>query len=109
MTPEEKHVGVPAHLLHPRGGEHFVLRVVGDDMVEEAICDGDYVIVLRRHVAESGEMIIAAVGDDRTVKRYHPEGEMVRLESGARNKPPLLVHRDQCQIEGIVVGVMRKL
>jgi repressor LexA len=72
-------VTVPSHLLSPRGGEHYVLRVVGDSLEEENISDGDYVIVLRREIAESGEMAVVLVGDDVSIKRVYPEGDMIRL------------------------------
>ena len=65
---------MPGHLLSPRGGDHYVLRVVGDSMIDEGIHDGDFVIVLRRDLAEPGEMVVALVGDDATLKRFYPEG-----------------------------------
>lgn len=103
-------VTVPAHLLSPRGGDHYVLRVVGDSMAEEFICDGDYVIVLRRHVAEPGEMVVALVGGDATLKRYYPEdGGMVRLQSSNPNLSPVRVKAEDVRVQGIVVGIMRKM
>lgn len=101
-------VTVPGHLLHPRGGDHYVLRVVGDRLIEEGICDGDYVIVLSREVAEPGEMVVAHVGDESTLKRYHPEGETVRLVSTNRDKPDVVVPASEVRISGVVVGIMRK-
>jgi repressor LexA len=107
MTPRDR-VTVPGHLLHPRGGDHYVLRVVGDSMIEEAICDGDYVIVLRRETAESGEMVIAVVGDDPTIKRYYPEDSMVRLQPANKSMPAISLPASDVRIQGIVVGLMRK-
>lgn len=99
---------VPGHLLHSRGGDHYVLRVVGDSMIEEAIYDGDYVIVLRREVAEPGEMVLAHVGDDSTLKRYYPEGDTVRLVSANKEKPDVVVPASEVRISGVAVGIMRK-
>jgi repressor LexA len=101
-------VTVPGHLLHPRGGDHYVLRVVGDSMEDEAICDGDYVIVLRRGVAESGEMVIALVGDEQTIKRYYPQGDQVQLAPCKKGLPPVSVPAKDLRIQGVVVGLMRK-
>lgn len=101
-------VTVPGHLLHRRGGDHYVLRVVGDSMVEEAICDGDYVIILRRETAEPGEMIVAAVGDDQTIKRYYREGNRVRLQPANKSMPAITLPAVDVQIKGVVVGLMRK-
>jgi len=100
---------VPGHLLSPRGGDHYVLRVVGDYMVEEGICDGDYVIILRRNKAEAGEMIVAIVGDDVTLKRFYPEGDdRVCLVSANRDKSTITLLVSDIHIQGVVVGLMRK-
>jgi repressor LexA len=73
-------------------------------MIEESICDGDFVIVLRRHQAESGEMVVARVGGEDTIKRYYREGVMVRHPCLRALRFPA----DQVQIKGIVVDLMRK-
>src|SRR5437763_15846668 len=62
-------VTVPGHLLSPRGGQHYVLRVVGETMIEEGIHDGDFVIVLRREVAEPGETVVGLVGGGTAARR----------------------------------------
>lgn len=101
-------VTVPGHLLSPRGGEHYVLRVVGDSMAEEAICDGDYVIVLRREEVEPGEMAVVLVGDDASIKRVYPEGPMVRLQPANSAMQAIRVPAGDVKVQGIVVGLMRK-
>lgn len=74
-------VTVPAHLMSPRGGDHYVLRVVGDALESEHLCDGDYVIVLRRQVWEDGEACVCLVGDEATIKRLYSAGDgKVRLQ-----------------------------
>jgi repressor LexA len=99
---------VPAHLLDPKGGDHYVLRVVGESMVEEGIYDGDYVVVLRRERAQPGEMVVALIGDEATLKRYYPEGPMVRLQPANAAMKPIRVPAKDVRIQGIVVGLMRK-
>lgn len=106
--PGNERITVPSHLLSDRRGDHYVLRVVGDSMIEEAICDGDFVIVLRREVAEPGEMVIAILADQPTLKRFYPEGEMVRLQPGNPVLQPIFVAARDLKIQGIVVGLMRK-
>ena len=101
-------VTVPGHLLSARGGEHFVLRVVGDSMIEEGVHDGDFVIVLRREAAEPGEMVVALIGDDATLKRFYPEGEMVRLQPANPSMQPIRVPARYLRVQGVVVGLMRK-
>lgn len=113
MPPIEKlsgndRVTLPGHLLSPRGGDHYVLRVVGDGMIEEAICDGDYVIVLRRDTCESGEMAVVLVGDEASIKRVYHEGSMTRLQPANPVMQPIRVPARDVNIQGIVVGLMRK-
>ena len=101
---------VPAHLLGDRSGDHYVLRVVGDSMVEESICDGDYVVLLRRTTAQPGEMVCALVRDEATLKRWYPEegGEFVRLQPANRAMKSIRVPLADVTVQGIVVGLMRK-
>jgi len=101
-------LSVPGHLLTGSGGDHYVLRVVGESMVEEGIYDGDYVVVLRRERAEPGEMVVALIGDDATLKRFYPEGEMVRLQPANAAMKPIYVQAKDVRVQGVVVGLMRK-
>ena len=102
-------VTVPGHLLNPRGGDHYVLRVVGESMIEEGIFDGDFVIVLRRDTAQPGEMVVALVNrDEATLKRFYPEGPVVRLQPANPTMQPIRVPAQDVQVQGVVVGLMRK-
>ena len=106
--PGPDRVAVPIHLLNPRGGDHYVLRVVGESMIDEGIHDGDFVIVQRRELAEPGEMVVALIGDDATLKRFYPEGDMVRLQPSNPTMQAFRVPAREVKIQGIVVGLMRK-
>ena len=102
-------VAIPDHLLTNRLGDHFVLKVQGDSMIEEGIHDGDLVVVLRREEARRGEMVVALVnGDEVTLKRFFPEGKNVRLQPANHLMKPLHVPASNVQIQGIVVGLMRR-
>ena len=101
-------VGVPDHLLAGRSRGHFVLRVVGDSMIEEGIHDGDLVVVQEREEALPGEMVVALVGSEATLKRFYPEGETVRLQPANSRMSPISVPARELRIQGIVVGLMRK-
>jgi repressor LexA len=100
---------VPPDLLR-RQGENYVLRVVGDSMVEEQIRDGDYIIVNSRPVAENGEMVVALVGGEAaTVKKlYREPGGRIRLQPANAAMEPMYFDPDEITIQGIVVGVIRK-
>jgi repressor LexA len=106
--PGDERLGVPAHLMHGAVDQHYVLRVVGDSMIEEGIQDGDYVVVRRRDRADPGEMVVALIGDDATLKRIYPEGPLVRLQPANARMSPLLVPAEQVQVQGVVVGLMRR-
>lgn len=101
-------VHVPPHLLHGRNGDHYVLKVQGDSMIDEGVHDGDLVVVMRREEALAGEMVVALVGDEVTLKRFYPEGERIRLQPSNPTMEPIFVAADQVRVQGIVVGLMRK-
>ncbi|MBP9824181.1 MAG: transcriptional repressor LexA [Thermoanaerobaculia bacterium] len=99
---------VPAALFGARIDEHFVLRVAGESMIGEGIHDGDWVVVERRERAQPGEMVVALVGDEVTLKRFYPEGAIVRLQPSNPAMEPIRVPAADLRIQGIVVGLMRK-
>jgi repressor LexA len=101
-------VGVPDHLLGGRLQDHYVLKVVGDSMIDEGIHDGDLVVVLRRDEARTGEMVVALVGSEATLKRYYPEGRTIRLQPANARMKPMQVPAGDVQVQGVVVGLMRR-
>jgi repressor LexA len=107
--PDPESLAVPDSLLR-RGGQHYVLRVKGDSMIEEQIRDGDYVIVNARPTAQNGEMVVALVhGDSATVKKFYREKDgRVRLQPANAAMPPMHYRADDVVVQGIVVGVIRR-
>lgn len=93
-----------------RGGNHYVLRVRGNSMVDEQIKDGDFVVVNQRERADNGEMVIALInGNSATVKKYFRERDgRIRLQPANEAMQPIYVHENDITIQGIVVGVMRR-
>ena len=86
-----------------------MLKVRGDSMIDEQIRDGDFVIVEDRKSADNGEMVIALLGgSDVTLKKFYRENGTVRLQPANPAMQPLVVPADQIQIQGVVVGVMRR-
>lgn len=105
--PDDERVAVPSDLL--RSGEHYVLRVRGDSMIDDGVHDGDLVVVQRARTAPDGEMVVALVGDEVTLKRlYRERRSMVRLQPANPNLAPLLVPASQVQVQGVVVGLLRR-
>jgi len=100
-------VSVPRAIL--RDGEHYVLRVRGDSMVEDGILDGDLVVVQARREARPGEMVVALVDGEVTLKRFFPEpGGLVRLQPANASMAPIAVPAGRLTVQGIVVGLMRR-
>jgi repressor LexA len=107
-TPET--IAVPNNLV-PRQGSSYVLQVAGDSMVDEHIVDGDLVVVQSRKTAQNGETIIALVdGTSATVKRiYRETGGWIRLQPANERVAPIRVHENDLVIQGVVVGVIRRM
>jgi repressor LexA len=100
-------ISVPEEMVSRR--ETYVLRVRGSSMIDEQIRDGDFVIVEDRKSAENGEMVIALVGgNDVTLKKFYREPNQIRLQPANPAMTPIMVPPDQVQIQGVVVGVLRR-
>jgi repressor LexA len=100
-------IAVPEDLVGRR--DTYVLRVRGNSMIDEQIRDGDFVIVEDRKTANNGEMVIALLGgSDATLKTFYREHDTVRLQPANPTMQPIFVPADSVQIQGVVVGVMRK-
>ncbi|MEO7731644.1 MAG: transcriptional repressor LexA [Kofleriaceae bacterium] len=92
--------------------EVFGLRIVGESMIEDGIFDGDYVFVKKTAGANPGDIVVAMIEGEATVKRYFPEGDMIRFQPANSNMQPIIVRKSEFKsvdIIGIVVGVYRKL
>lgn len=92
--------------------EVFGLRIVGESMIDDGILDGDYVFVKKTPSARSGDIVVAMIEGEATVKRYFPEGDSIRFQPANSNMQPIIVRQAEFKsvdIIGIVVGVYRKL
>lgn len=93
-----------------RGSEDrmtFALRVRGESMIDEHIADGDYVIVQRRNTARNGETVVALLDNgEATLKKFYREQNHIRLQPANDAFEPIIVKN--CQIQGVVIGVVRQ-
>jgi repressor LexA len=90
------------------GGEgEFVLRVDGDSMKDAGILNGDHVVVQPRSTARNGEIVVALVGEDATVKRFYKESDHVRLQPENEAMEPIRTR--EAEVIGRVVGVCRRV
>jgi len=86
----------------------YVLKIRGDSMIEDHLCDGDYVIIERRSTAKNGEQVVALLDTgEATLKRYYKEGHRIRLQPANSSMEPRIVEADRCRIQGVVIGVLR--
>ena len=106
---DEESILVPPSLTR-RTGKHYVLRVRGNSMIDEQIRDGDYIIVASRETAGDGDMVIALIGgESATMKKlYREEDGRLRLQPANASLAPMYFPADHVQVQGIVVGVMRR-
>ena len=88
-------------------GEHFILRVRGDSMIEAGILDGDYIVVRKQPDASNGEIVVAMVEDGATVKRFYKENGHFRLQPENSTMEPIIV--PEVVILGKVVSLLRRM
>ncbi|SRR6266496_52689 len=89
--------------------EVFVLEVRGESMQDEHILDGDYVLVEKVKTAHNGDIVVALVDEnDATLKRFYHEGDKIRLQPSNAAMKPIIVPAAAVQIQGRVIGVLRK-
>ncbi len=94
------------------GREIFGLRVHGDSMIEAGIFSGDYIFVKKQLTAQRGEIVVALIGDEATVKYYFPEKDYVRFQPANKTMAPILVRAVDFRptmLLGVVVGVFRRI
>ncbi len=100
-------VTVPEDLVGSR--ETYALRVRGSSMIDEQIRDGDLVVVENRQVAQNGEMVIALLhGSDVTLKTFFREKGHIRLQPANDAVAPIIAKPDAVQVQGVVIGVIRR-
>jgi repressor LexA len=108
----EDSVRIDSFLLGGNGREVFALRVKGESMIEDGIHDGDFIFVKKTPTAMPGEIVVALIEDEATVKRYYPEGDRIRLQPANAAMQPIYVSKQEFRstmILGKVVGVYRKM
>jgi repressor LexA len=86
----------------------FILQACGDSMIDEGIADGDYVVCRRSAAACDGQIVVAIVDDNEaTLKKFYSEPGRARLEPANTDYEP--IYSDNCRIEAVVIGLLRRL
>lgn len=97
----------PIPLEFVGNSQSFMLVVRGESMIEAGILDGDLILVRRQNVAENGQIIVALIDDEATVKTFYKEKDYIRLQPENSTMEPIIV--PDCKILGKVIGVFRKM
>ena len=88
-------------------GRFYILRASGSSMIEVGINDGDLVVIREQCTAEDGNIVVALVGEEATLKRFYKEGDHIRLHPDNRDMDDIIV--SDCQIQGVAVKVIKDL
>lgn len=103
----EEYVKLPVSLFG--SGDFFILKAYGDSMIEAGIDDGDLVLIRQQNSAEEGQIVVALVEDEATLKRYYPEPKQHRIRLHPDNSQMDDIFVDNCEIQGIAVKVLKDL
>jgi repressor LexA len=104
---ERDRLQVPESILG--AGEHFVLEVQGDSMIQAGILDGDFVVIRKTNAANSGDIVVALVmGEEATLKRLRRKGASIALEAANPAYETRIFGPDQVQVQGKLVGLIRR-
>ncbi len=104
---ERERIAVPEALLG--SGEHYVLEVQGDSMIEAGILDGDFVVIRKGDTAQTGEIVVALVmGEEATLKRLRRRGGSIALEAANPKYQTRVFGPDQVEVQGRLVGLIRR-
>ena len=87
--------------------DNFILKVLGESRIEAGINDGDYIIVSKQDTARNGQIVVAMIDGEATVKTFYKEKDYIRLQPANSTMEPIIVK--DCQIIGKVIGLFRKI
>lgn len=103
----EEYVRLPVALFGK--GNFFILRAYGDSMIEAGIDNGDLVLIRQQNYADEGQIVVALMEDDATLKRFYPEPKKHRIRLHPENSRMDDIYVDNCEIQGVAVKVLKDL
>lgn len=103
----EEYVRLPVALFGK--GNFFILRAYGDSMIEAGIDNGDLVLIRQQNYADEGQIVVALMEDEATLKRFYPEPQKHRIRLHPENSRMDDIYVDNCEIQGIAVKVLKDL
>lgn len=103
----EEYVRLPVALFGK--GNFFILRAYGDSMIEAGIDNGDLVLIRQQNYADEGQIVVALMEDEATLKRFYPEPKKYRIRLHPENSRMDDIYVDNCEIQGVAVKVLKDL
>ena len=103
----EEYVRLPVALFGK--GNFFILRAYGDSMLEAGIDNGDLVLIRQQNYADEGQIVVALMEDEATLKRFYPEPKKHRIRLHPENSRMDDIYVDNCEIQGVAVKVLKDL
>lgn len=98
-------ISVPTHMLGR--GTHYALRVKGESMIEEGILSGDIALIKHQTQAENGQIVVAVVDNETTLKRYFKKAKQIELHPANKTMKPIIIKDRECEVRGLLVGLIR--
>lgn len=98
-------ISVPVSMLGR--GTHYALKVKGESMIEEGILSGDIAIIKHANDAQNGQIVVAVVDNETTLKRYFKRSKQIELHPANKTMKPIIVKDKECEIRGLLVGLIR--
>jgi repressor LexA len=98
-------ISVPVHMLGK--GQYYALKVKGESMIEEGILSGDIAIIKHQTQADNGQIIVAVVDNETTLKRYFKKSKHIELHPSNKTMKPIVIKDKECEIRGLMVGLIR--
>lgn len=98
-------ISVPVHMLGK--GTHYALKVKGESMKDDGILNGDIAIIKHQTQADNGQIIVAVVDNETTLKRYFKRSKHIELHPANETMKPIIIKDKECEIRGLMVGLIR--
>ena len=102
----EEYFPLPEHLTSTHNSDIFILNVVGESMIEAGILDGDLAIIEKTDSANNGDIVVALIDNEATLKRFFKESSYIRLQPENKSMKPIIL--EDCKVLGRLVGIYRK-
>ncbi len=98
-------IAVPMTML--KRGNHYGLKVKGESMIEDGILSGDIAVIRHQTQADNGQIVVAVIDNETTLKRYFKKAKQVELHPANSSMKPIVVKDRECEIRGVMVGLLR--